>query len=412
MKKDKVVIIGGGFGGLNAAKTLKNANVEITLIDKTNHHLFQPLLYQVAMAALSPGDIATPIRSILRKQKNAKVILDEVVEINKINKKVICKNEIVEFDFLIIAVGARHSYFGKNEWEKFAPGLKTISDALLIRERMLLSFEKAEIAKTKEEVDKFLTFVIVGGGPTGVELAGSIAEISKKTMLKDFRNIDPSKTKIILVEAGEKILGTYHESLSLAAKNSLESLGVTVKLNTMVTTINELGVKMGEEFVTTPNIIWAAGNSVPSIFDKMDIEKDKAGRVIVENDCSIKNYNNIFVIGDAANFKGKNDKILPGIAPVAIQQGKYVAKIIKNKNEKRKPFIYFDKGSMATIGRAKAILQVGNFKMSGFFAWLSWVFVHIMYLIGFRNRYMVMSEWVWHYLNMKNSIRLITNKDK
>lgn len=412
MNRDKVVIIGGGFGGLNAAKSLKRSDIDITLIDKTNHHLFQPLLYQVAAAALSPGDIATPIRGVLRKRKNIKVIMERVLSIDREKRKIFLKDDEIEFDYLIIAVGSRHSYFGKEEWAQFAPGLKTISDALKIREKMLYAFEKAEVAKTRAEVNKYLTFVIVGGGPTGVELAGAIAEISKKTMRKDFRRIDPSKTKIILVEGMDRILTTYDESLSKAAVKSLESMGVNVVLNKRVTNITSEGVQVGEEFISTTNVYWAAGNQASSILKTLNTELDRAGRVVVESDCSIKEDPNIFVIGDAANFKNGGGKILPGIAPVAIQQGKYVASIIKKEipKEKRKPFKYFDKGTMATIGRAKAVMQIGKFKASGFFAWLSWAFVHIMYLIGFRNRYMVMSGWIWHYLNMKNGIRLITNK--
>ncbi|MBU2493621.1 MAG: NAD(P)/FAD-dependent oxidoreductase [Bacteroidetes bacterium] len=412
MKKEKIVIIGGGFGGLNAAKSLKKTGAEITLIDKTNHHLFQPLLYQVAAAALSPGDIATPIRGVLRKRKNIKVIMEKVISIDRKNKKVILKDDEIEFDYLIVAVGSRHSYFGNDQWENFAPGLKTISDALKIREKMLYAFEKAEVAKTDAEIDKYLTFVIVGGGPTGVELAGAIAEISKKTMRKDFRRIDPSKTKIILVEGENRILTTYDNSLSKAAEESLKQMGVNVLLNRKVTEINSEGVQIGDEFINATNVFWAAGNQASPLLKSLNTEQDRAGRIIVDNDCSIKDDANIFIIGDAANFKNGGGKTLPGIAPVAIQQGKYVADII-NKNinkEDRKPFKYFDKGTMATIGRAKAVLQIGKFKASGFFAWLTWVFVHIMYLIGFRNRYMVMSEWVWHYINMKNGIRLITNK--
>lgn len=412
MKKEKIVIIGGGFGGLNAAKSLKKNGAEITLIDKTNHHLFQPLLYQVAAAALSPGDIATPIRGVLRKRKNIKVIMEKVISIDRKNKKVILKDDEIEFDYLIVAVGSRHSYFGNDQWENFAPGLKTISDALKIREKMLYAFEKAEVAKTDAEIDKYLTFVIVGGGPTGVELAGAIAEISKKTMRKDFRRIDPSKTKIILVEGENRILTTYDNSLSKAAEESLKQMGVNVLLNRKVTEINSEGVQIGDEFINATNVFWAAGNQASPLLKSLNTEQDRAGRIIVDNDCSIKDDANIFIIGDAANFKNGGGKTLPGIAPVAIQQGKYVADII-NKNinkEERKPFKYFDKGTMATIGRAKAVLQIGKFKASGFFAWLTWVFVHIMYLIGFRNRYMVMSEWVWHYINMKNGIRLITNK--
>ncbi|MCX6168267.1 MAG: NAD(P)/FAD-dependent oxidoreductase [Ignavibacteriales bacterium] len=407
----KVVIIGGGFGGLTAAKSLKHADVEITLIDKTNHYLFQPLLYQVATAALSPGDIAAPIRAILNNQKNVHVIMSEVINIDTEQKKVFLHDDQFEYDYLIVAVGSRHSYFGKDEWEKYAPGLKAISDALFIREKILLSFEKAERAHLETEIQKYLTFVIVGGGPTGVELAGAIAEISKKTMLKDFRSIDSSKTKIILVEAQSRILSSYDPYLSEKAKTELESLGVTVMLNTKVSDINEHGVNLGGEFIETPNVIWAAGNVIPRIIKTLKTNLDHAGRVIVENDCSVKDHPEIFVIGDAALIL-KDKMPLQGIAPVAIQQGKFVAKIIFHNipEEKRKPFKYFDKGSLATIGRAKAVMQIGKFKASGFVAWIAWVFVHILYLIGFRNRYKVLAEWIWYYLTYRQGIRLITQK--
>ncbi len=411
MIKKKVVIIGGGFGGLNAAIALKNANVEITLIDKTNHHLFQPLLYQVATAALSPGDIAASIRGILKRQPNVRVIMDEVAKIDKENKKIIGREFETEFDYLVIATGARHSYFGNDQWEKFAPGLKTVQDALSIREKMLLSFERAERLNDPKEIERCLTFVIVGGGPTGVEVAGAIAEISKKTMLQDFRNIDPSHAKIILVEAGDRILSTYHPELSVAAKLSLEELGVKVLVNKMVTSINEDGVMVGEKFIETPNKIWAAGNNASSLLKSLNTELDRAGRVVIENDCSIKGDESIFVIGDAANFD-ENGKTLPGVAPVAIQQGKYVANLISKRipKERRKPFKYFDKGNLATIGRAKAIMEVGKLKLSGFVAWLMWGVVHIMFLISFRNKYKVMSEWLYYYVTYKHGIRLITNK--
>lgn len=407
----KVVIIGSGFGGLNAAKELKRANVKITLIDKTNHHLFQPLLYQVATAALSPGDIAAPIRAVLSTQKNVTVRMSEAIGVDQKNSKVILLDGEVEYDYLVIAAGARHSYFGNEKWEKYAPGLKTISDALLIRERILLSFETAEKLTDLKEIEKHMTFVIVGAGPTGVEMAGAIAEISRQTMLRDFRNINLLMTKIILIEAGNKVLSSYSEPLNRKAKEDLEKLGVIVKLNSTVTEINENGVKVGGEFIETPNIIWAAGNIASSLIESLDVERGKFGRAIVEKDCSIKSDPNIFVIGDAALFTGEQDQVLPGVAPVAIQQGRYVGKIIGKgiSKEKRKPFKYFDKGNLATIGRAKAILQIGNLKLSGFIAWILWVFIHILYLIGYRNRYKVMAEWMWYYLTKRQGVRLITN---
>jgi NADH:ubiquinone reductase (H+-translocating) len=404
----KIIIIGGGFGGLSAARALKNAAVEVTILDKSNHHLFQPLLYQVATAALSPGDIAAPIRAILRSQKNVRVFLSEALQIKPAEKKVVTSNGELDYDFLIVAVGSHHSYFGKDEWEHYAPGLKTMADALKMREKILTAFEQAEIAKSDEEINKEMTFVIVGGGPTGVELAGAIAEISKKTMLKDFRNIDPVNTKIILVEGENRLLTSFDPSLSEKAKKNLEQLGVTVKLGNRVTNINSNGVLLSDGFIETTNILWAAGNKIPEIVKSLNIESDKIGRAIVESDCSLKNHREIFVIGDAAKFT-ESGAALPGVAPVAIQQGKYVAKTIMNsiKGIPNRSFKYFDKGNLATIGRAKAIMQIGKLKLSGLIAWLGWVFIHILYLIGFRNRYKVLAEWIWLYFTNKNGVRLI-----
>jgi len=419
MKKPRVVIIGGGFGGLTATKALKNADVEIILIDKTNHHLFQPLLYQIATAALSPGDIALPLREILRLQTNVKVILGEITAIDRFNKKVILEDEEIKFDYLIVATGSRHFYFGKNEWEQNAPGLKTVSDALRIRERILNSFEIAErilfeasLNSHNADVKKYLTFVLVGAGPTGVELAGAIAEISRKTMLKDFRYIKPEKTSIILIEGLDRVLPMYDRSLSEKAKQSLENLGVTVLLNTQVTQVTKNGVYLGDNFIETNNIIWAAGNTALSLQKTLETELDRAGRVVVNKNLSIKENPKIFVIGDAALCFNDEGKQLPGVCPVAIQQGKYVANLIKKeiKGKPRTDFKYFDKGSMATIGRAKGIAEIAGLKLSGFIAWLAWSFIHILYLIGFRNRYRVMIEWIWIYFTRRNGIRLITNK--
>ncbi|MDP3441946.1 MAG: NAD(P)/FAD-dependent oxidoreductase [Ignavibacteria bacterium] len=411
--KKKVVIIGGGFGGLTAAKKLGKSDHEIILIDKTNHHLFQPLLYQVATAALSPADIAAPLRAILRNQRNTKVVMGEVTQIDINSKEVFMKESVIDYDYLIVSVGSQHSYFGKEDWEKYAPGLKTISDALSIRERVLMSFEKAERASTPAEVKKYTTFVVVGGGPTGVEIAGALAEIAKKTMLKDFRNIDPSKTKIILVEAGNYVLSSYDPTLSTKAKTSLEELGVIVLTNRKVNDINNEGVTIDDQLIETENIIWAAGNAIPNVVKSLGAATDRAGRVIVENDLSVPNNSEVFVIGDAALVLDENKIPLPGVCPVAIQQGNFVADIIRKEipKEKRKAFKYFDKGSMATIGRARAIMQLGKIKISGFFAWVAWVFIHILYLIGFRNRYKVLAEWIWFYISRRNGIRLITNKN-
>lgn len=410
MSYPKIVILGGGFAGLNVAKGLKSAPLDVLVIDKTNHHLFQPLLYQVATAALSPGEISAPIREILHKQDNTSVIMGDVVNINKREKKLTLGNgDTVSFDSLVIAIGARHSYFGHDEWERFAPGLKTLQDALKIRDQVLISFEQAERLSSTSDAAKYLNFVVIGGGPTGVEMAGAIAEIAYKTLCRNFRKIDPEKSKIYLIEALPFILPVYPESLSLRAKKDLESMGVTVMTNTMVTAIDEDGVDIGGKFIPCRNIVWAAGNQVSPLLKTLDVPLDKAGRVMVQPDLSIPGEPNIFVIGDAAHAKGKDDKPLPGIAPTAIQQGKYVAKLLKEQlpPEKRKPFKYFDKGTMATIGKSKAVVVVGKWKVSGFIAWVMWCFIHVVYLVGFRNRLGVMIEWVYYFATGERGVRLI-----
>ncbi len=408
----KIVIIGGGFGGLMTAKALKGTKDEITLIDRTNYHLFQPLLYQVATAALSPGDIALPIRAVFRKYKNVRVILDEVTSINRAEKKVILKDGEIEFDYLVVATGSRHSYFGNDQWESEAPGLKTLSDALLIRERILTSLEKAEKESDLDKRKKYLTYVIIGGGPTGVEMAGAIAEIAKKSLMRDFRNIDASDTKIYLIEAMPRVLTNYPEMLSVKAQDNLTKMGVVLKLNTKVTDVNTDGVKIESGFIETTNVIWAAGNSVSHMLKSLKANIDRAGRVQVMKDLSIEGDTNIFVIGDAALSLDKNEKPLPGIAPVAIQQGRYVGRIIKQKilPEHRKAFHYLDKGNLATIGRAKAVADIHGLKLSGFIAWAAWCFIHIFFLIGFRNRFRVMAEWAWYYITFRHGIRLIVGK--
>lgn len=412
MKIKKVIIIGAGFGGLTAAKELNDTNFDITVIDKTNHHLFQPLLYQVATAALSPADIASPIRSILFDQSNTKVILDEAISIDKDNQIIKLKNSELSFDYLIIATGARHSYFGKDEWERFAPGLKTLIDALTIREKIINSLELAEKEDNPETRKKYLTFVIVGGGPTGVELAGAIAEIAKKTIIKDYKNFNHSDTKIILIETFPRILNSFAESLSKKAEKDLRNMGVDLMLRTKVEDINENGVKTSNGFIETVNVIWAAGNTASPLIKTLGIETDKASRAIIDSDCSIPNYPNIFVIGDASMMKDGKGNLLPGTAPVAMQQGKFVGKIIAREipKAKREKFRYNDKGSMATIGKAKAVAQIKGLKFSGLFAWLMWSFIHIAYLISFRNRFRVMAEWIWYYFTNRHGTRLIVGK--
>jgi len=412
MAYTRVIIVGGGFGGLNCAKKLKGAQLDILLIDKTNHHLFQPLLYQVASAALSPGEIAIPIREILRKQDNATVIMGEIVQVDKKLKQLVLRNgDRIGYDYLVLAVGARHSYFGHDAWEQFAPGLKTIKDALHIREEILISFERAERLDSISEAAKYLNFVIIGGGPTGVEMAGAIAEIAHKTMFKNFRRIRPEKSKVFLIEAAPHILPVYPEKLSARAKKDLEKLGVCVMENTKVMNVTSEGVQTETTFYPCKNVIWAAGNQASPLLKTLDVPLDRAGRVLVEPDLSIPGSPEIFVIGDAACSMGKDGKPLPGIAPTAIQQGCYVAKIIKKRTvkEKRPPFKYFDKGSMATIGKFKAVAMVGKLQVAGLLAWSMWCFIHIVYLIGFRSRLAVMVEWILFYLTGQRGARLIYN---
>lgn len=406
----KVVIIGAGFGGLTAAKALKKGPAEVVIIDKTNHHLFQPLLYQVASSALSPADIATPIREILGKQKNTFVIMSEVLSIDKEKKLVhLMHTEPISFDYLIISVGTRHSYFGNNEWEPIAPGIKTLSDALMIREKVLTSFEIAERLASPKEAEKYMNFVVIGGGPTGVELAGAFAEIAYTTMAKDFKRINVNKTKIILVEAAPSILNGYKPKLIRAAFKDLKKLGVQILTGKMVTKVTEDGVEMGGEFLPSKNVIWAAGNQASPLLSTLNTPLDRQGRVVVENDLSIPGFPNIFVIGDAALVKNKEGMPIPAIAPAAVQGGKYVAKIIKKQTppNQRIPFAYFDKGMMATIGRGKAIASVGPLAITGFTAWLAWGFIHIAYLIGFKNKLLVMMQWIFWYFTGKRPARLI-----
>lgn len=410
MAYTKVVIIGGGFAGINCAKHLRKTDMEILLLDKKNHHLFQPLLYQVAAAALSPADIAFPLREIFKNYKNTSVMMGDVLSINKEEKKIVlnCSREI-SYDYLVVCAGARHSYFGNDQWEAHAPGLKTLKDALNIRENVLLSFEKAERQDSHEEAEKYLHFVVIGGGPTGVEMAGAIAEIAHNTMFKNFRRIDPEKSKIFLIEAGPRILPPYPPSLSERAKKDLEKMGVRVLTNTMVTGVEKEGVHTKDSFIKARNIIWAAGNQASFLLKTLNVPLDRQGRVIVEKDLTVPNHPEVFVIGDACCTMDKHGKPIPAVATAAIQQGHYVGKILKKRipKEKRKPFKYFDKGSLATIGKAKAVCSFGKIKFTGFVAWVIWAFVHIAYLIGFRSRYAVMMDWYFHYTTGMRGARLI-----
>lgn len=410
MANAKVVILGGGFAGINAAKSLGNSKFDVWLIDKTNHHLFQPLLYQVASAALSPADIAIPIREILSSYENITVLMGEVVEINKEERQIVLRNsDRIGYDYLLVALGARHSYFGKDEWEKFAPGLKTLTDALKVRERILISFEKAERCDSISEAKKYLNFVIIGGGPTGVEMAGAIAEIAYQTMLKNFRRIDTTKTKIYLVEGSPHVLPVYPEKLSLKAQKYLEHFGVHVITGKRVTNVTAEGVTVEGMFIPTENILWAAGNQASPVLKTLNVPLDRQGRILVEPDLSIPNHPEIFVLGDAACAMDKKGQPLPGLAPVAVQQGRYVAQILRKRIPKRDrpPFIYFDKGTMATIGKTKAIGTFGKLQFSGLIAWLAWCFIHILYLIGFRNRLVVLTQWLFSYFSSQRGARLI-----
>lgn len=410
MASVKVVILGGGFAGINAAKMLGNTNFDVWLVDKTNHHLFQPLLYQVASAALSPGDIAIPIREILKPYPNVTVIMGEVEKIEKEKNLIVLRNgDQIGYEYLIVGLGARHSYFGNDHWEPLASGLKTLIDALKIREKILLSFEKAERCDSITEAKKYLNFVIIGGGPTGVEMAGAISEIAYQTMLKDFRRIDTSKTKIHLIEGSPHILPVYPEKLARKAEKYLENFGVNVITGKRVTGISSEGVTLDGLFIPTENVVWAAGNQASSVLKTLGVPLDRQGRVCVDSDLSIPGHPEVFVIGDAACAMDKAGHPLPGLAPVAVQQGKYVAQILRKKFPKnaRPPFAYFDKGTMATVGKTKAIGMFGKVQFSGLFAWLGWCFVHILYLIGFRNRIVVLMQWLFAYFGSQRGARLI-----
>lgn len=412
--KKHVVIVGGGFAGINAAKKLgKNKNFEITLVDRRNYHLFQPLLYQVATAGLSPADIATPIRTIFSNYPNVKVILGNASSVDLKNKSVLVGDDKINFDYLILACGSKHSYFGHNEWESVSPGLKTLEQATEIRRRILLAFELAEKELNADKQKAFLTFVVVGGGPTGVELAGAIAEISRFTLEKDFRNIHPERTRVLLIEAGQRILSAFDEKISKKAARDLEKLGVQIWTSTRVTNVTAEGVQLSDEEIKAKTTIWAAGVQPSSLGKSLGVHLDKVGRVIVEADLSIKNYKDIFVLGDQAHFPTEDGRGLPGLAPVAMQMGNHVAKNIINDIEAkpRENFKYRDKGIMATIGRRMAVVQVGDIKFTGFFAWLTWLFIHIYYLIGFKNRFFVFLQWSWSYLTFRRGARLILDKE-
>ena len=417
-----VVILGGGFGGLSAARALARAPVRVTLLDRHNYHLFQPLLYQVATASLSPADVASPIRWVLRRQKNVEVLLAEAQSIDPVRRVVALDagpvpagsaGRSIAFDYLILATGSSHSYFGHDDWAASAPGLKTLDDALKMRQRILLAFEAAERAAGTDEQPRLLTFVIVGGGPTGVELAGALAEIARQSLRKDFRRIRPESARIVLLEGSPHLLGAFPEPLRRAAQRSLEQLGVEVRLGTAVSALDESGVTLGAERIEARTVIWGAGVTASPAGRWLAADTDRAGRVKVTPDLSVPGQTDIFVIGDTAAASGTDGKPLPGVAPVAKQQGEYVARLLiaREKGDALPPFRYRDFGSLATIGRKRAVIQMGRVQLHGFIAWLIWCVAHIYFLIGFRNRLVVAMNWLWNYLTFQRGTRLITGME-
>ena len=409
-KTPRVAIIGAGFGGLTAARTLSRYPVQITLIDRQNFHTFQPLLYQVATAGLSPGEIAAPIRWIMRRHHNVEVLMSEVQGFDLSRRVVRIEDGEVSYDYLIVAAGASHAYFGHDDWEPFAPGLKTIEDALEIRRRVLLAFELAERQADTEKEQVQLNFVVVGGGPTGVELAGTLAEISRQVLANEFRSIDPKKTRIVLLEGGPRILPAYPADLSRSAEEQLRQLGVEVQTSAMVTLVEPGAVHVGGTKLPAAVILWAAGVAASPLGKMLGVPVDRAGRVLVNPDLSLPGNPNVFVIGDLAALKDEDGHWLPGVSPVAIQEGTATAHNIGRElqGQPRKNFHYWNKGSLATIGRAAAVADFGRIHISGFLAWLAWLFIHIFFLIGFRNRLIVMIQWAWSYLTYERGARLIT----
>ena len=405
-----VVVVGGGFGGLYAARALAGRPVRVTLLDRRNHHLFQPLLYQVATAALNASDIAAPLRSVLRRARNVTVLLAEVQQIDLAARRLTLDRGEIGYDALILAAGAGHSYFGHEDWKVFAPGLKSLEDALEIRRRVLLAYECAERETDAAEQRALLTFVVVGGGPTGVELAGALAEISRQTIARDFRVIDPTKAHILLLEGGPRVLASFPEALSRRAQKALERIGAEVRTGAVVTRMTGDAVWLGGEQIRTRTVLWAAGVAASPLARSLGIPLDRSGRVAVEPDLSLPDHPEVFVIGDLSICRGPSGAPLPGLAPVAIQQGRRAADNVLRRLTSRptRPFRYWDRGTMATIGRAAAVAVIGPIQLSGLVAWLAWLFVHIMFLIGFRNRFLVLFEWAWAYVTWQRGARLIT----
>jgi NADH dehydrogenase len=408
-KRPRVVIVGAGFGGLAAAKRFAGRDVDVTLVDRRNHHVFQPLLYQVATAALSPADIAGPIRAIFSRAPNIRVLLDEVTGVRTFDGRIELKSgSKLDYDWLILATGARHSYFGNDEWSAHAPGLKSIEDALAIRRKILLALEQAETETDRERRKALLTFVVIGGGPTGVELAGSIAELARRSVSRDFRSITPQCSRVILIEAGERLLPTFPGELSRAAERSLEDLGVEVRLNASVRDVGEGYVEWHGELISTRTAVWAAGVTASPAAEWLKADHDKNGRVFVERDLRLPGHQNIFAIGDTANVAGRRGGSLPAVAPVAKQQGRFVADLILGRRSG--DFTYRDFGNLATIGRSRAVIEVGELRLRGLIAWLIWSVAHVWFLIGFRSRLAVTLNWLWNYLTYQRSARLITGE--
>ncbi|HEY4678317.1 MAG TPA: NAD(P)/FAD-dependent oxidoreductase [Candidatus Angelobacter sp.] len=410
--RPRVVVIGAGFAGLNAAKALANAPVDVTVVDRKNHHTFQPLLYQVALAVLSPAEIASPVRTVLRRAANTEVVLGEVKGFDLQKRLVLLDGLELPYDYLIVAAGATHAYFGHPEWEQFAPGLKTLEDATEIRRRILMAFETAEREVIAHRPPPPLNFVVVGAGPTGVELAGAISDIAGRHLMKEFRAIDPRQSRIILLEGGPRVLPSYPEDLSASAERQLKDMGVEVRTNAMVTNIEAGVVSVGKEKIPASVILWGAGVAASSLGKMLGVPVDKAGRVIVQPDLTVPGHPEVFVVGDLASARRHNGQPVPGVAPAAIQMGKFAARQIKRAVEGKpsENFEYLDKGSLATIGRSRAVADFpGRIHISGYFAWLSWLFIHLLFLIGFRNRFFVMIEWAWAYITYNHSARLITD---
>ena len=414
-KNPHVVVLGAGFGGLTFCKDFYDPEARVTVVDRQNHHLFQPLLYQVATAGLSAPDIAQPIRSILSDRQNITVLLDNVVDLHLAEKKVICEKNTLTYDYLVLALGGCTSYFGHTEWEQFAPGLKSLDDAIRIRRHVLLAFEQAENAINQEERDRLMTLVVVGGGPTGVELAGAFIELARHVLVGDFRHIDPRKARVILIEAGPRILATYPPELSASAERQLRNMGVEVRTNTRVHDITKGCVVLEREKICAENILWAAGVAATPLTKKLGVELDRAGRVKVNPDLSVPSHPEVFAIGDLAAVTDKDGQVVPGIAPAAMQMAKYVARIIEDElaaggieRTARLPFDYWDKGTMATIGRSAAVAQVGKLHFSGFPAWLTWLAVHLIFLVGFRNKVAVLFNWAYSYFTYKRGSRIIS----